>query len=56
MRAIVFVVALTLLAFQARPDLGTHSNPIANLDSLHLAADLYSVSDDFVTDAYWLQT
>ena len=49
-RAIVFLICLAKFAFQARLDLSTYANSVANLDGGHLVADLDSSTDDLVTD------
>ena len=55
MRAVVLIVILANLALQASPDLSTHANAVADLDSLNLGADFDGVADDLVanTDGKW---
>jgi hypothetical protein len=48
MWAVIFVIALALRAFQARPDLCTNTNTIANLDILYLGPDLDGLAYDFM--------
>jgi len=49
MWAIILIIALALSAFQARPDLCTNANTVANLDVLYLGPDLDGLTYDFMT-------
>ena len=53
MRAIILVIRLADLAFEARPNLGSNAYTIANFDRRHLVANLDGFADDFVADAKW---
>jgi hypothetical protein len=51
MWAVVLVVALALLALQARPDLSSHTDTVSDLAAGHLIADLDSMADDLMANA-----
>ena len=50
MRAIVLVVALALLALQARPDLSTNAASVTNFDCLDFGANLDGLTDYFMAN------
>jgi len=50
-RAVVFVLVVAELALQARRDLGTNTNTVADLDLADLVTNSDSLADDFVTNA-----
>ena len=49
--AVVLIVALTLLALQARPDLSSNTDTISDLAAGHFVSHLDSMADDLVTNA-----
>ena len=49
--AIVLLVCLAVLARQVGADLRTNTHAVADLDGLHVLADLDSLADDLVADA-----
>jgi len=51
MRTIILILALADFAFEARPYLRSHTNPIADLHRRDLRPDFNSVSDDLVARA-----
>lgn len=51
MWAVVLVIALALLALQARPDLSAHTNAVSDLDAGNLVADPDSMANDLVANA-----
>jgi hypothetical protein len=51
MWAVILVVALALLALQARPNLRSNTDTVPNLDAGHLVADLDSMANDLVSNA-----
>lgn len=50
MWAIVFVVALALRALQTRPDLGTDTSTVADLECRDLGSNFYDLANDLMTD------
>lgn len=50
-RAVVLLVGLAVVAVQARPDLRTNTNSVADLDGLDIAANLDSSANDLVANA-----
>lgn len=51
MRAIVLIVALALRALEARPDLRSDADAVADLDRLDGGPDFHGLADDLVADA-----
>jgi hypothetical protein len=51
MWAVVLVIALALLALQARPDLSSNTHAVSDLDAGDLVTDLDSVANDLVANA-----
>lgn len=51
--AIVLVVRLALLTLQARPNLRTATDTVADLASCDLRSDLDGLAYDFVANADW---
>lgn len=49
--AVVLLVGFAVSAGQIGRDLGAHASAIANLEVLHILADLDDLADDFVADA-----
>jgi hypothetical protein len=49
--AVVLVIALALLALQARPDLSSNTDTVSDLDAGHLVADLDSMANDLMANA-----
>ena len=56
MRAVVLVVALALFALQARPDLCSHADSVADFDGLHFVTHFDGLANDLVTDTDWERT
>ena len=50
MRAVVLVIALAILAFQARRNLSANTNTVANLDGRHLVTNFDGFPNDLVSD------
>lgn len=48
LRAVILVVAVALLALEARADLGSDSSPVADLELGDLGANLSDLADDLV--------
>ena len=48
MRAVILVIVLAVLAFQASPDLSTNTNAISNLDFFYVLTNFDGTSDDLV--------
>ena len=48
--AVVLLVSLAVAAFEARADLSANTDSVADLDSLHVFADLESAANDLVAD------
>lgn len=51
MWAVILVVALALRALQARPDLGTNTSTVANLECRNLGSNFYDLANDLVADS-----
>src|SRR5436305_4907502 len=49
--AVVLVIALTLLALQARPNLSPNTDTVSNFATGHLIANLYSATDNLMANA-----
>lgn len=49
--AVVLVIAPALFAFEARLDLGTNADAVANFDGADFGPDLDSLANDFVANA-----
>lgn len=50
MRAVVLVITLAILAFQARRNLSADTNTVADLDGRHLVTDFDGFTNDLVSD------
>lgn len=48
--AVVLLVGLAVAALEARADLSANTDSVADLDGLHVFADLNRAANDFVTD------
>jgi hypothetical protein len=48
--AVVLLVSLAVVALEARADLSANTDSVADLDSLHVFADLESAANDLVAD------
>jgi hypothetical protein len=48
--AVVLLVSLAVAALEARADLSANTDSVADLDSLHVFADLESAANDLVAD------
>jgi hypothetical protein len=48
--AVVLLVSLAVAAFEARADLSANTDSVADLDSLHVFADLEGAANDFVAN------
>lgn len=53
MWAIVLIVTLALWALQARPNLGTDTSTVADLECRDLGANFYDLANDLMTDGDW---
>ena len=55
MWAIILIVALALWALQTRPDLGTDTSTVADLECRDLGANFYNFANDFMAngDGSW---
>ena len=51
LRAVVLLIRLAVDAVQVGADLSTNTNSVADLDSLHIFANLDGLADDLVADA-----
>ena len=51
--AVILIIALALLALQARPNLSPNTDTVSNFATGHLVANLYSATDNLMANADW---